>query len=326
MPLANLPPLVTVFGGSGFVGRHVVRTLAKRGYRIRVAVRRPDLAGFLQPQGNVGQISFAQANLRYKESINKAVEGADHVVNCVGILFENGRNTFDAVQEFGARAVAEAARNAGATLTHISAIGANANSTVGYARTKGRAEAAIRAALPDAIILRPSIVFGPEDDFFNKFAGMAQSMPFLPLIGGGHTKFQPVYVEDVAEVVARSVDGALKPGATYELGGQDVMTFRACLEAVLAATYRQRPLVNLPFGIATLIGKIASMVPLITPPLTADQVTMLRDDNVVSAEAEKAGLTLEGIGMTPVRVSSILPTYMVSYRTNGQFSNAGKAA
>jgi NADH dehydrogenase len=169
-------------------------------------------------------------------------------------------------------------------------------------------------------------VFGPEDDFFNKFAGMAQSMPFLPLIGGGHTKFQPVYVEDVAEVVARSVDGALKPGATYELGGQDVMTFRACLEAVLAATYRQRPLVNLPFGIATLIGKIASMVPLITPPLTADQVTMLRDDNVVSAEAEKAGLTLEGIGMTPVRVSSILPTYMVSYRTNGQFSNAGKAA
>lgn len=326
MPLANLPPLVTVFGGSGFVGRHVVRTLAKRGYRIRVAVRRPDLAGFLQPQGNVGQISFAQANLRYKESINKAVEGADHVVNCVGILFESGRNTFDAVQEFGARAVAEAARNAGATLTHISAIGADANSSVGYARTKGRAEAAIRAALPDAIILRPSIVFGPEDDFFNKFAGMAQSMPFLPLIGGGHTKFQPVYVEDVAEVVARSVDGALKPGATYELGGQDVMTFRACLEAVLAATYRQRPLVNLPFGIATLIGKIASMVPLITPPLTADQVTMLRDDNVVSAEADKAGLTLEGIGMTPVRVSSILPTYMVSYRTNGQFSNAGKAA
>lgn len=326
MPLANLPPLVTVFGGSGFVGRHVVRTLAKRGYRIRVAVRRPDLAGFLQPQGNVGQISFAQANLRYKESINKAVEGADHVVNCVGILFENGRNTFDAVQEFGARAVAEAARNAGATLTHISAIGANANSTVGYARTKGRAEAAIRAAMPDAIILRPSIVFGPEDDFFNKFGSMAKSMPFLPLIGGGHTKFQPVYVEDVAEVVARSVDGALKPGATYELGGQDVMTFRACLEAVLAATYHQRPLVSVPFGIATLMGKIASMIPLIKPPLTADQVTMLRDDNVVSAESEKAGLTLEGIGMTPVRVASILPTYMVSYRTNGQFSNAGKAA
>ncbi|WP_320200140.1 complex I NDUFA9 subunit family protein [Agrobacterium sp. rho-13.3] len=326
MPLANLPPLVTVFGGSGFVGRHVVRILAKRGYRIRVAVRRPDLAGFLQPIGNVGQISFAQANLRYKDSINKAVEGADHVVNCVGLLLENGRNTFDAVQEFGARAVAEAAKNVGATLTHISAIGADANSSVGYARTKGRAEAAIRAVLPDAIILRPSIVFGPEDDFFNKFAGMAQRLPFLPLIGGGHTKFQPVYVEDVAEAVARAVDGKLNAGATYELGGQDVMTFRDCLEAVLAATYRERPLVNLPFGIATLIGKIASLVPLITPPLTADQVTLLKKDNVVSADAEKAGLTLHGIGITPVSVASVLPSYLVSYRVNGQFKNAGKAA
>ncbi len=326
MPLANLPPLVTVFGGSGFVGRHVVRTLAKRGYRIRVAVRRPDLAGFLQPLGNVGQISFAQANLRYKESIAKAVAGADHVVNCVGILFESGRNTFDSVQEFGARAVAEAAKNAGATLTHISAIGADAQSSVGYARTKGRAEAAIRSLLPEAVILRPSIIFGPEDDFFNKFAGMAQKMPFLPLIGGGRTKFQPVYVEDVAEMVAKSVDGALKSGATYELGGQDVMTFRDCLEAVLTATYRQRPLVNVPFGIASLLGTIASMVPLISPPLTADQVTMLKTDNVVSGDAEKAGLTLEGVGITPVRVASVLPSYMVSYRTNGQFSNAGKAA
>ncbi|NTJ44281.1 complex I NDUFA9 subunit family protein [Agrobacterium larrymoorei] len=326
MPLANLPPLVTVFGGSGFVGRHIVRTLAKRGYRIRVAVRRPDLAGFLQPLGNVGQISFAQANLRYKDSIVKAVEDADHVVNCVGILFESGRNTFDAVQEFGARAVAEAAKNAGATLTHISAIGADANSSIGYIKTKGRAEAAIRSVLPEAVILRPSIVFGPEDDFFNKFAGMAQRMPFLPLIGGGQTKFQPVYVEDVAEAVARSVDGKLKPGATYELGGQDVMTFRDCLEAVLTATYRQRPLVTLPFGIASLIGKIASLIPLISPPLTVDQVSMLRHDNIVSSEAEKSGLTLAGIGIMPVRVASVLPSYMVSYRTNGQFSHTGKAA
>ena len=326
MPLANLPPLVTVFGGSGFVGRHVVRTLAKRGYRIRVAVRRPDLAGFLQPLGNVGQISFAQANLRYKDSIARAIEDADHVVNCVGLLFESGRNTFDAVQEFGARAVAEATRDAGATLTHISAIGADANSSLGYARTKGRAEAAIRSALPDAIILRPSIVFGPEDDFFNKFAGMAQRLPFLPLIGGGKTKFQPVYVEDVAEAVARSVDGALKPGSTYELGGQDVLTFRQCLEAVLTATYRQNRLVNLPFGIASLMGSIASMIPLIKPPLTSDQVELLKKDNVVSADAEKAGLTLEGMGIAPVRVSSVLASYLVSYRPHGQFSNAGKAA
>lgn len=209
MTLSNLPPLVTIFGGSGFVGRHVVRALAKRGYRIRVAVRRPDLAGHLQPLGNVGQISFVQANLRYRKSVDRAVEGSDHVINCVGVLFESGRNTFDAVQDFGARAVAEAARNVGAKLTHISAIGADAKSESSYARTKGRAEAAILETLPDAIILRPSIVFGPEDGFFNKFAQMARFAPALPLIGGGNTKFQPVYVTDVAEVVARSVDGKL---------------------------------------------------------------------------------------------------------------------
>lgn len=326
MTLANLPPLVTVFGGSGFIGRHVVRTLAKRGYRIRVAVRRPDLAGFLQPLGNVGQISFAQANLRYRQSIDKAIEDADHVVNCVGLLFESGRNTFDAVQEFGARAIAEATRATGATLTHVSAIGADANSASAYARTKGRAEAAIQSILPEAVILRPSVVFGNEDEFFNKFARMAQTMPFLPLIGGGHTKFQPVYVEDVAEAVAKAVDGALKPGAIYELGGQEVMTFRDCLEAVLAATYRQRPFVSLPFPIASLIGKVASLVPLLTPPLTADQVTLLKKDNVVSEGAHKNGLTLDAMGITPVRVSSILPTYMVHYRAHGQFAKTGKAA
>ncbi|MDO5894221.1 complex I NDUFA9 subunit family protein [Agrobacterium sp. Azo12] len=326
MTLANLPPLVTVFGGSGFIGRHVVRTLAKRGYRIRVAVRRPDLAGFLQPLGNVGQISFAQANLRYRQSIDKAVEDADYVVNCVGLLLESGRNTFDAVQEFGGRAIAEASRAAGAKLTHLSAIGADANSASSYARTKGRAEAAVQSILPDAVILRPSVVFGNEDEFFNKFARMAQTMPFLPLIGGGKTKFQPVYVEDVAEAVAKSVDGALKPGAIYELGGQEVMTFRDCLEAVLAATYRERPFVSLPFPIASLIGKISSMVPLIKPALTADQVTLLKKDNVVSESAEKNGLTLAAMGITPVRVSSVLPTYMVHYRAHGQFAKTGKAA
>ncbi len=195
MTLSNLPPLVTVFGGSGFVGRHVVRALARRGYRIRVAVRRPDLAGFLQPLGNVGQISFVQANLRYRKSVDSAVQGADHVINCVGILFEAGRNTFDSVQEFGARAVAEAARSVGASLTHVSAIGADVNSESVYARTKGRAEKAVLDTVPNAVILRPSIVFGPEDGFFNKFAEMARFSPFLPLVGGGQTKFQPVYVD-----------------------------------------------------------------------------------------------------------------------------------
>ncbi|WP_159946074.1 complex I NDUFA9 subunit family protein [Rhizobium sp. 18065] len=326
MTLSNLPPLVTVFGGSGFVGRHVVRALARRGYRIRVAVRRPDLAGFLQPLGNVGQISFVQANLRYRGSIDKAVQGADHVVNCVGILFESGKNSFDAVQEFGARAVAEAARAAGARLTHVSAIGADAQSSSIYASTKGRAEAAIQSILPDATILRPSIVFGPEDSFFNKFAAMARISPFLPLVGGGKTKFQPVYVEDVAEAIALSVDGRIASGKIYELGGRDVLTFKQCLQTMLEVIGRKRALVPLPFGIASMIGSIASAIPLISPPLTSDQVTLLKRDNVVSDSAKAEGRTLEGMGIQPVKVASILPTYLVHFRPHGQFTGSGKAA
>ncbi|RDL49207.1 hypothetical protein BLJAPNOD_00304 [Ensifer sp. M14] len=326
MTLSNLPPLVTIFGGSGFVGRHVVRALAKRGYRIRVAVRRPDLAGHLQPLGNVGQISFVQANLRYRKSVDRAVEGSDHVINCVGVLFESGRNTFDAVQDFGARAVAEAARNVGAKLTHISAIGADAKSESSYARTKGRAEAAIRETLPDAIILRPSIVFGPEDGFFNKFAQMARFAPALPLIGGGNTKFQPVYVTDVAETVARSVDGKLTPGATYELGGPDVLTFRECLEIMLQTIDRKRPLVSIPFGIASMMGSVASMIPFVTPPITPDQVVLLKSDNIVSAKAESEGRTLRGVGIAPTMLESILSTYLVRYRPQGQYTRSGRAA
>lgn len=324
MTLSNLPPLVTVFGGSGFVGRHVVRALARRGYRIRVAVRRPDLAGFLQPIGGVGQISFVQANLRYRQSVDRAVEGADHVVNCVGILFESGRNKFDAVQDFGARAVAEAARAAGAKLTHISAIGADEKSQSSYGRTKGRGEAAVLRTVPDAVILRPSIVFGPEDGFFNKFATMARYAPALPLIGGGHTKFQPVYVADVAEAVARSVDGVIERGRIYELGGPEVLTFRQCLELMLRVVDRKNPLVPLPFGVASLIGSIASLVPFIKPPLTSDQVTLLRSDNVVSQTARTEGRTLESIGIEPVLAEAILPSYLVRYRQQGQFTRVDK--
>ncbi|WEX88413.1 complex I NDUFA9 subunit family protein [Sinorhizobium garamanticum] len=326
MTLSNLPPLVTIFGGSGFVGRHVVRALAKRGYRIRVAVRRPDLAGHLQPLGNVGQISFVQANLRYRKSVDRAVEGADHVINCVGILFQSGRNTFDAVQDFGARAVAEAARAAGATLTHISAIGADAKSESSYARTKGRAEAAILETLPEAIILRPSIIFGPEDGFFNKFAEMARFSPFLPLVGGGRTKFQPVYVTDVAEAVARAVDGTIEKGKIYELGGPQVLSFRECLELMLKTIDRKRRLISLPFGIASLMGRVASLVPFITPPITADQVVLLKSDNVVSARAESEGRTLAGIGIKPTMLDSILPSYLVRYRPHGQYQRGGRAA
>jgi uncharacterized protein YbjT (DUF2867 family) len=326
MTLSNLPPLVTVFGGSGFVGRHVVRVLAKRGYRIRVAVRRPDLAGFLMTAGNLGQISFVQANLRYRNSIDRAVEDAQFVVNCVGILSESGRNTFDAVQESGGRAVAEAARAVGAKLTHISAIGADTGSTSSYGRTKGKAEASILSIMPDAIIMRPSIVFGPEDGFFNKFADMSRLAPALPLIGGGKTKFQPVYVEDVAEAVGRAVDGKLAPGKIYELGGPEILSFRECLETVLKVINRKRRLVSMPFGLASLIGNVASMLPLIAAPITADQVKLLKNDNVVSAAAEAEGRTLSGIGIRPTLLVSVLPSYLVRYRPQGQFSGTGKAA
>jgi uncharacterized protein YbjT (DUF2867 family) len=311
------PRLVTVFGGSGFVGRHVVAALAKRGYTVRVAVRRPDLAGHLQPLGNVGQIAAVQANLRYRWSVDRAVDGAAHVVNLVGILFESGRQNFNAVQAFGARAVAEAARNAGAGLTHVSAIGADAESPAAYARTKAEAERAVLDTVPSAVILRPSIIFGPEDNFFNQFADMARFLPFLPAIGGGVTKFQPVYVRDVAEAVALSVDGALKPGATYELGGPDVKTFRECLELVLSVTGRKRPLVNIPFPLAKIQGSILGMLP--KPLLTKDQVIMLERDTIVSDAAKAAGLTLEGMGITPVTAEAILPSYLWRFRETGQY-------
>ncbi|MDQ0318655.1 NADH dehydrogenase [Pararhizobium capsulatum DSM 1112] len=326
MTLSNVPPLVTVFGGSGFVGRHVVRALARRGYRIRVAVRRPDLAGFLLPLGNVGQISLVQANLRYRKSVDAAVQGASHVVNCVGILFESGRNTFDAVQDFGARAVAEAARAAGAQLTHVSAIGADANSESLYARSKGRAERSVLDILPEAVILRPSIVFGPEDQFFNKFAEMSRFAPALPLIGGGEMAFQPVYVTDVAEAVATSVDGKVARGTIYELGGPEVLTFRNCLEIMLKTIDRKRALVPLPFGIASLIGSIASLIPFIKPPLTPDQVILLRSDNIVSEAARSEGRTLTAFGIEPTSVEAVLPSYVVHYRPQGQYTRSGNAA
>lgn len=326
MTSLNQPKLVTVFGGSGFVGRHVVRALARRGYRVRVAVRRPDLAVHLQPLGGVGQIVAVQANLRNRDSVDRAVTGADHVVNCVGILFESGRNTFDSVQDFGARAVAEAARAAGAGLTHISAIGANAESASVYARSKASAEASISKILPDAVILRPSIIFGPEDGFFNKFAEMARFSPALPLIGGGATKFQPVYVGDVAEAVARSVDGKLTGGTIYELGGPRVMTFKECLEEILKITHRKRALMSLPWGLASLMGKIAKFIPFVAPPLTDDQVVLLKSDNVVSAEAASQNRTLAGIGIPQTTVEAILPSYLTRYRPHGQYSGTGNEA
>lgn len=310
--------LVTVFGGSGFIGRHVVRALARRGYRVRVAVRRPDLAEHVQPLGAVGQIMPVQANLRHRWSVDRAVEGADAVVNLVGILAESGQQTFDSVQAFGARAVAEAARAAGiSNVVHISALGADPQSSSVYARTKAMGEAAVSETVPEAIILRPSIVFGPEDDFFNRFAAMARLSPALPLIGGGETKFQPVFVGDVAEVAARAVDGELVAGTVYELGGPEVASFRECMELMLRVIRRKRLLVPLPFGLASVKARVLQMLP--GKLLTVDQVELLKSDNVVSESAIAEGRTLEALGVEPRAMAAILPTYLERFREHGQY-------
>lgn len=315
--------LVTVFGGSGFVGRHVVRALANRGYRVIVAVRRPDLAFHLQPLGNVGQIRAVQANLRYRWSIDRAVAESDAVVNLVGILKQTGRQTFSAVQSFGARAVAEATRARGARLVHVSAIGADAKGTAQYARTKGEAERAVLETVKDAVILRPSIIFGPEDEFFNRFAEMARLSPFLPLVGGGETRFQPVFVGDVAEAVARSVDGKVEGGRIYELGGPETVSFRECMEIVCRETDRKRLLLPIPWFAAKGMARLTGWLP--GAPITHDQVLLLQDDNVVSGEADREGRTLQGIGIMPRNMDSILPSYLVRFRPQGQFQHRGEA-
>jgi NADH dehydrogenase len=316
--VTQMPSLVTIIGGSGFVGRHVVRALAKRGYRIRVVTRNPNTAHFLQPLGNVGQIVSVRGNLRDRASIDRAVEGSDCVINLVGILAEGGGQTFDAVQAFGARVAAEAARAQGARFIHVSAIGADANSKSDYARTKAEGEAAVFETLPDAIVFRPSIIFGPEDGFFNRFAAMARLSPALPMIGGGHTMFQPVYVADVAEAIARAADGKAEGGKVYELGGPSKRSFRDCMAYMLSVIGRKRFFVPIPWSIAEIQGTILGALP--GALLTRDQVEMLKTDNVVSAEAEKEGRTLTGLGVEPQAMEAILPTYLWTYRAAGQFT------
>jgi uncharacterized protein YbjT (DUF2867 family) len=316
---SNLDTLVTVFGGSGFLGRSVVRALCKRDYRIRVAVRRPELAGHLQPLGRVGQIHAVQANLRYPASIGAAMRGADIAINLVGILAPGGAQTFDAVQAHGAGAVANAAAAAGARMVHISAIGADENSPSHYARSKAAGEKAVLSASPDATIFRPSVVFGPEDEFTNRFASLAQMSPALPLIGGGLTKLQPVYVGDVATAIAEAVDGKAKAGATYELGGPEVLTMREVMELILSTIERKRMLLSLPFGVAKWQALFLQFAPGALK-LTPDQVELLRSDNVVSQAAKAAGLTLEGLGVVPDSLEAVMPQYLWRFRKSGQFS------
>ena len=315
---SDVNKLVTVFGGSGFLGRHVVRALAKRGHRIRVAVRRPDLAGHLQPMGRVGQIHAVQANLRYGASVEAALRDADAAVNLVGIMHEAGRQRFAAVQAYGAEQIALAASAHGASVVHVSAIGADANSAARYAQAKAEGEKLVLAAKPDAVIMRPSIIFGPEDTFFNRFAAMARLSPALPLIGGGATRFQPVFAGDVATAIADAVDGKAKPGTTYELGGPEVRSFKELMQAMLVLIGRKRLLVPIPFPVAKAQAMLLSVLP--NPPLTADQVELLKSDSVVSEAAIREGRTFEAFGIKPALMEAVLPSYLWRYRKAGQYS------
>jgi uncharacterized protein YbjT (DUF2867 family) len=311
--------LVTVFGGSGFIGSQVVRALAKRGLRVRAAMRQPGRGYRLRMLGDVGQIEVAQANIRMPESVARALDGAEGCINLVGVVAERGRQRFQSVHAMGAQTVAEAAARAGVTrLVHVSALGVAPDAGSKYARSKADGEAAVRTAMPTAAILRPSIVFGPEDHFFNRFARMATLAPALPLIGGGHTRMQPVFVGDVAAAVASALTEETAAGGTFELGGPGVYTFEALMRLMLSAIGRRRLLVPVPFPIAQLIGIAGDLQAFVMPPvLTSDQVAALRSDMIVADGA--AGLA--ALGVQPTALEPILPTYLGRYRKGGQYAD-----
>lgn len=318
--------LVTVFGGSGFLGRHVVRALAKRGYRIRVAVRRPDLALFLQPLGWVGQIVAVQANLRAPDSVRRAVENSDIVINLVGILQESGSQRFSRIQTEGAGEVARAAAEVGARVVHVSALGADPVSGSLYGQSKALGEAQVLAARPDAVIFRPSLQFGQGDSFFNRFATLATMLPVLPL-AGGQTRFQPVFVGDVAEAIARAVDGQVEGGKVYELGGPEVGTLEHFVRYMLDVTMRRRIVVDLPWPLARFQARVLELADTLTLgllpgflKLTRDQVVMLAIDNIVSEQAKSEGRTIEALGIVSTAVEAVVPDYLWRFRKAGQFA------
>ncbi len=317
--------LITIIGGSGFVGRHLVQKLASQGFRIRVGVRRPDLAGHLQPLGNVGQIMPVQANVRFPDSLASACQGADIVINLTGILNSSGSQSFEAVHEIGAGAIAKAAKEAGATkLIHLSAIGANKDSSSAYGRSKAIGESNVKKAFKEAVIIRPSIIFGPEDGFFNKFAEMARFSFVLPLIGGGKTRFQPVFVGDVAQAVCDVVLNKTYDGKTLELGGPQIFSFKELLEFILAVTERKRILMPIPWFAAKAMGSFLGMLPFSL--LTRDQVAMLETDNVVGNAAKKEKRTLEGMGIKAETIATHVPSYLFRYKKFGQFTESGNSS
>ena len=306
--------LVTVFGGAGFLGRYMVRALANDGWRIRVAVRRPNSAHFLRPMGRVGQIQLLKANINDDASVDAAMRGADAAINLVGILAPGGGQRFRALHAEGAERIARAATaHRAVRLLHVSALGASADSPSLYARTKAEGEERVRAAFPAATIFRPSVVFGPEDNFFNRFAWLARLSPALPLIGGGRTRFQPVYAGDVAQAALNAFNDPTTEGKLFELGGPEVLTLKEIMQIVLKQTHRRRLLVPVPFALARLKGAVLGLLP--KPLLTLDQVRLLERDNVVAEGA----LTLRDLGIVPIAAEAILPSYLWRFRKHGEF-------
>ncbi len=318
--------LVTIYGGSGFVGRYIARRMAKEGWRVRVAVRNPNEALFVKPYGVVGQVEPVFCNIRDDASVAAVMDGADAVVNCVGILAPKGPNTFESVQADGAARIARIAAAQGVSqLVQISAIGADASSDSDYARTKGEGEAAVLAAFPSAVILRPSVIFGSEDQFFNKFAGMTRFGPVLPIVGAD-TKFQPVWVDDVAQAAVVAATGRAAAGI-YELGGPDVATFRDLMAQMLRVIDRRRLVINLPFGIAKIVAGVLGAVQslslgIVKAPVTTDQVKNLSKDNVVSAQARG----FADLGIVPTDLEAVLPDYLWRFRPSGQYDAIKKSA
>ena len=312
--------LVTVFGGSGFLGRHAVRCLAQAGYRVRVAVRHPNLANYLLPAGHVGQIQVMKVNVRDEAQVSAALGGADAAVNLVGILYPAGGQDFGSIHTEAPATIAKCAKAAGMkTLVHVSTVGISTDSESVYSRTKAEGEEALRREFPDATILRPSLVFGPEDNFFNKFASLARFAPALPLIGGGHTKFQPVFVGDVAEAIRKCVSDPSTCGKTYELGGPSVYSFKEMFEIILRTIDRKRLLVPFPYWIAYSKAFFLQFLP--GTLLTPDQVTFLKTDNVVSDGA----LTLSDLGINADSLEAVLPSYLWRFRREGQYQDISAA-
>lgn len=305
----------TIFGGTGFVGRQIVRELAAKGIRIKIATRVPERAYFLKPCGNVGQVVPFACDYSDAKSIAKAIEGSDIVVNCIGILYENGRQKFEAAHVELPIKIAKAVKKTGAAnFVHISALGVD-QGTSKYAQSKLAGEKGVISAFKDTVILRPSIIFGEDDNFFNMFAGMSKVLPVLPLIGGGETKFQPVFVGDVADAAIAAIDNADAKGEIFELGGPEVLSFKALFEKMFEYTARPVPLVPLPFKLAKLQAMFLSLLP--KPLLTRDQVESLKTDNVVGEDA----LSLKDLGVTPTALDLILPAYLTRYRKGGRFGD-----